>query len=314
MSTEVATQQTSRETMPMTSVGMANGEAGNRITPQNLGEVVKFAEVMSRAGKMLPPHLQGDVGACMAVALQAFEWEMNPFAVASKSYFVNQRVAYEAQLIAAVVNTRSGIEGRLRYEFEGEGNTLKCIVTGTLNGQECTYETPTFGQITPKNSPLWKTDPRQQLGYFAARSWARRHCPEVLLGVYDREEAATMKDVTPAQPQGTGLASRLSGGSNGFNADNVGATLDATDSSGAAKEPETDQSPAEGQTPASDFEDFPGDLPNADGDVIEAKREGRRAFHSGEPREAPDDFTDSEKTSWLMAWDAEADAMEAAAQ
>ncbi|WMT85611.1 recombinase RecT [Pelagibacterium sp. 26DY04] len=314
MSTEVATQQASRETMPMTSVGMANGEAGNRITPQNLGEVVKFAEVMSRAGKMLPPHLQGDVGACMAVALQAFEWEMNPFAVASKSYFVNQRVAYEAQLIAAVVNTRSGIEGRLRYEFEGEGNTLKCIVTGTLDGQECTYETPTFGQITTKNSPLWKSDPRQQLGYFAARSWARRHCPEVLLGVYDREEAATMKDVTPAQPQGTGLAARLSGGSNGFNADNVGATLDATDSSGAAKEPETNQSPAEAETPARDFEDFPGDLPNADGDVIEAKREGRRAFHAGEPREAPDDFTDSEKTAWLMAWDAEADAMEAAAQ
>jgi hypothetical protein len=129
---------------------------------------------------------------------------MNPFAVASKSYQVNGAIAYEAQLIAAVVNSRSGIKGRLRYKFEGEGNGLICTVTGTLDGDECEYTTPPIGSITTKNSPLWKSDPQQQLGYFAARSWARRHCPEVILGVYDRDEAEQFrgpdnaKDVTPS--------------------------------------------------------------------------------------------------------------------
>jgi len=53
-----------------------------------------------------------------------------------------------------------------------------------------------------KNSPLWKSDPDQQLGYYSARSWARRHFPELLLGVYTQEEmaAAPPRDITPQEP------------------------------------------------------------------------------------------------------------------
>jgi hypothetical protein len=198
---QLATQQ---ERIPMDAVGVTNTGNGTKIAPQNLGEVVKFAEVMSRADIALPKHLRGNAGACMAVALQALEWQMSPFAVASKSYSVGGAIAYEAQLIAAVVNTRSGIKGRLRYQFDGEGSALTCTVTGVLDGEECVYTSPTIGSITTKNSPLWKSDPQQQLGYFAARSWARRHCPEVILGVYDRDEAEDFrgpdkaKDITPA--------------------------------------------------------------------------------------------------------------------
>lgn len=187
------------------SVGISTGN-GSKIAPQNLGEVVRFAEVMSKADIAIPKHLRGNAGACMAVALQALEWEMSPFAVASKSYAVNGLIAYEAQLIAAVVNTRSSIEGRLKYSYSGEGSDLICTVTGTIDGDELTYTSPPMGQISPKNSPLWKTDPQQQLGYFSARSWARRHTPEVILGVYDREEAQQFhgpdnaKDVTPKSP------------------------------------------------------------------------------------------------------------------
>ena len=195
-----------QDKMPMNSVGMASTGAGSKIAPQNLGEVVKFAQVMARADIALPKHLRGNEGACMAVALQALDWEMNPFAVASKSYQVNGTIAYEAQLIAAVVNTRSGIKGRLRYTYSGTGNEMTCTVSGTIDGEEYTYTSPPIGGITPKNSPLWKTDPQQQLGYFSARSWARRYTPEVILGVYDREEAEQFRgpdnarDITPAQP------------------------------------------------------------------------------------------------------------------
>lgn len=197
---------TNTERLPMDSVGMSTGSTGAKIAPQNLAEVVKFAEVMCRADIALPKHLRGNAGACMAVALQALDWQMNPFAVAGKSYQVNGTIAYEAQLIAAVVNTRSGIKGRLKYAYEGAGNDMTCTVTGTLDGEEYSYTSPPIGSITPKNSPLWKTDPQQQLGYFSARSWARRYTPEVILGVYDREEAEQFqgpdnaRDITPAQP------------------------------------------------------------------------------------------------------------------
>ncbi len=197
---QVATRENS-----INSVSVTAGANGSSIAPQNLGEVVRFAEVMSKADIALPKHLRGNAGACMAVAMQALEWQMSPFAVASKSYSVNGTIAYEAQLIAAVVNTRSGIKGRLKYEYKGTGNDMTCTVSGVLDGEVYEYTSPSIGSITTKNSPLWKSDPQQQLGYFAARSWARRYVPEVLLGVYDREEAQDFqgadnaKNITPVQ-------------------------------------------------------------------------------------------------------------------
>ncbi|MBB3144885.1 hypothetical protein FHS21_001286 [Phyllobacterium trifolii] len=216
-----------RETS-INSVSVSTGANGTSIAPQNLGEVVRFAEVMCKADIALPKHLRGNAGACMAVAMQALEWQMSPFAVASKSYEVGGRIAYEAQLIAAVVNTRSGIKGRLKYQFDGGGPTMTCTVTGILDDEECVYTSPAVGNITVKNSPLWKSEPQQQLGYFSARSWARRHCPEVLLGVYDRDEvesfqgADNAKDVTPRPSIMERLAAnKPQGEQEGFDAANV---------------------------------------------------------------------------------------------
>ena len=222
---------TTQDRTPAATVGISSGN-GSKIAPQNLAEVIRFSEVMCRADIALPKHLRGNQGACMAVALQALEWEMSPFAVASKSYAVNGMIAYEAQLIAAVVNTRSGIKGRLKYRYAGSGDDMVCTVVGEIDGEVLEYESPRLGSITPKNSPLWKTDPRQQLGYYSARSWARRHCPEVLLGVYDRDEAASFqgpenaRDVTPERkPLSERLtASKPAGGgqpSEGFSTDHI---------------------------------------------------------------------------------------------
>ena len=66
---QIATREAS-----ITQVGIATGAGGSSIAPQNLGEVVRFAEVMCKADIALPKHLRGNAGACMAVALQALEW------------------------------------------------------------------------------------------------------------------------------------------------------------------------------------------------------------------------------------------------
>jgi len=191
-------------------VGMATDSRGGSLMPANFGEVVAFAKVMSRGGLALPRHLRENDGACMAVTMQALRWEMDPFAVANKTYSVNDRLAYEAQLVAAVVHTRAPIKGRPNYTYTGKGPTRRCIVTcEMLEGGTCEYETPEFGQITTKHSPLWKSDPDQQLGYFAIRSWARRYTPEVILGVYAREELIEAEPIRDVTPKGTGLAARL---------------------------------------------------------------------------------------------------------
>lgn len=185
-------------------VAITAGDNGFAVTPQTLSDIVEFAKFMCQSNAGIPQYLRGNAPDCAAITMQALKWNFDPFSVAQKSYKVKDVLAYEAQLIAAVVNTRSGIKGRLKYTYEGEGNSLTCTVTGILDGEEYAYTSPPVGSITTKNSPLWKTDPQQQLGYYSARSWARRYTPEVLLGVYDRDEAEEFrgpdkaKDVTPA--------------------------------------------------------------------------------------------------------------------
>lgn len=199
--TAVVTQDKIKADAPISSVG-----GGGMLQPRSLRDVVDFSQLMCKAGPAIPKHLRNEPGACMAVAMQAMRWEMDPFAVANKSYFVNDRVAYEAQLIAAVVNTRAGLRKRLSYSFDGEGQNLTCTVIGEFaDGTAQSYTSPRFGEIATKNSPLWKSDPQQQLAYYSARAWARRYVPEVILGVYDSDElenikVTPMKDVTPQNP------------------------------------------------------------------------------------------------------------------
>ncbi|ASY62475.1 hypothetical protein SJ05684_c10170 [Sinorhizobium sojae CCBAU 05684] len=187
-------------------VSLTSSDGGFAVTPQTLNDIVEFARFMALSNASIPSYLRGNAPDCAAITMQALKWGFDPFSVAQKSYKVKDVLAYEAQLIAAVINSRSGIKGRLKYQFAGEGDDLTCTVTGTLDGEDCVYTSPRAGNITTKNSPLWKTDPQQQLGYYSARNWARRHCPEVLLGVYDRDEAEEFrgpdnaKDVTPQQP------------------------------------------------------------------------------------------------------------------
>lgn len=152
-------------------------------------QFMEFAKMMALAGVALPKHLRENPGACLAVAMQASEWKMSPFQVANKSYSVNDRLAYEAQLINAVILRRAPIKSRFRVTYEGEAEHRKCTVEVTLLSDEVvSYTSPAVGKITVKNSPLWKSDVDQQLFYFSSRSLCRRHFPDVLLGVYTPDE------------------------------------------------------------------------------------------------------------------------------
>lgn len=185
------------------------GNLSGALLPKSLGEAMAFAQLMAKAKIGLPKHLRDEPGACMAIVMQALRWEMDPFAVANKSYSVNDRLVYESQLIAAVVHTRAPIIGRPAYVYTGEGETRQCTVTCVMaDGETRDYVTPPLNKITVRNSPLWKSDLDQQLGYYAIRGWARRHAPEVILGVYDREEVESMRDITPRNAP-SGVRERL---------------------------------------------------------------------------------------------------------
>lgn len=156
--------------------------------PQTYGEALEMAKMMC-AGVGVPAYLRGSPANCMAVLMQASRWGLDPYAVASKSYFVNDMIAYEAQLVNAVVNTSGALVGRLKIWWEGQDLNLRCFVEGQVKGEtETALLSQAIARVKVKNSPLWQVNPEQQLAYLTTRAWARLYIPEVLLGVYTPDE------------------------------------------------------------------------------------------------------------------------------
>ena len=186
---------------------------GQMFQPKDGRELMDMANLMSTAGLMVKDIYRDNPGACMGLIAVCAPYGMNPLQVSWKTYQTKADgpIAYEAQVIVAMANSSGAVQGTLRYRYEGEGQNRRCICSGTLRGDTQPVEvwSPPLSQITVKNSPLWKSDPDQQLAYYTGRSWVRRYKPEMLLGIYDVDEMEPVhigpdraRDVTPKPPKG----------------------------------------------------------------------------------------------------------------
>jgi hypothetical protein len=148
------------------------------------------AELMATSSCTVPKHLHGNTGDCFAIAMQALQWGMSPFSVAQKTFLVGGTLGYEAQLVNAVIQSSGAISGRFHYEYQGDGVNLSCRVGAVVKGEsDITWsQWLTSASVTTKNSPLWKSNPRQQLGYLQVKNWARSFTPGAILGVYSNDE------------------------------------------------------------------------------------------------------------------------------
>lgn len=201
----------------------------------NLNAMLTVSKVMSQSRQAVPKHLRGNEGGCLAVTMQAMRWNMDPFALATKTYTVDENapVAYEGQAVIAALNNSGLLANRLSYRWDGQwerivgrfkevesktkqdthGKPKKYIVpdwdfnkdeeglsvtvSATLVGEsEPRTLTLLMKQARTRNSPLWTEDPKQQLAYLAARRWGRLHAPDVIMGVYTPDE---LEDSTPPE-------------------------------------------------------------------------------------------------------------------
>lgn len=156
----------------------------------SMGSLMRFAEAMSQAVVMVPKHFHGKPADCLAITMQALRWGMDPFVVASKTYPINGILGYEAQLVVAVLKSSGAVVGRPHYEYRGDGPALECRAGFIPAGESEILWTEwlSSASVKVKNSPLWTTNPKQQMGYLQARSWARLYAPDALLGVYTADE------------------------------------------------------------------------------------------------------------------------------
>ena len=190
-----------------------------------LNQLTAFANLMADSRVSVPDHLAGKPADCMAIVMQAMQWGMNPYAVAQKTHLVGGKLGYEAQLVNAVISSSDAVTGRFHYKYGGDWsrctgtkeitvkkrgkhnseytaterirawndadeNGVFVQVGAVLRGEsQITWGEPVYlSSVVIRNSPLWVSNPKQQIAYLALKYWARLYTPDVILGVYTKEE------------------------------------------------------------------------------------------------------------------------------
>lgn len=208
----------------------------------SMEKMMTLAEYMAGGVSTLPSHLQKNKSDCLAVIMQAMQWNMNPWAVAQKTHTVKGKLGYEAQLVNAVITSLAPTKDRLHYEWFGEWSRVNGKFK-EVNGDNGPYRVPNWGlkdeeglgvdvwatlkgedeprkhtllltQARTRNSTLWADNPQIQLAYLAIKQWARLYCPDVILGVYtpdEYEQSTGLRDVNqrPTSTQGNERASNV---------------------------------------------------------------------------------------------------------
>lgn len=190
---------------------------GHSVSPLFSGhfdKMVQLAEMMA-SSRTLPTHFQGSPGDCLRLIEIAHRIGQSPYSLADGVYFVNGRMSYEGKIIAAMINASPRIKGSLSYEYKGEGEECNAtvekkgrrstiryrnrsvVVSGFLSGesQPRTVEVTAEMGATDASGAAdrWISDTDQMLAYYGARVWARRFAPEIIQGMYTREEMAEVE-------------------------------------------------------------------------------------------------------------------------
>lgn len=218
---EITTSASELETISTSSGALIMDSAA-------MDSMFRMSEIMASGRSTIPEHLRGNKGDCMAIVMQAVQWKMNPFAVAQKTHVVNGALGYEAQLVNAVIQSSGATVDRFNYEWYGswekiigKSKVMQKAATGKYGDKDykkaSEYRVPDYSmsdedglgvrvwatlkgeseprvldlllvQASVRNSPLWATDPKQQLAYLAVKRWTRLYAPDVILGVYTPDE------------------------------------------------------------------------------------------------------------------------------
>lgn len=221
------------------------------LLPASIEDLEQSARIIAYGGTA-PVALQGNPERCIGIAYQAALRRIDPVAFASECYVMpvkggGERLCFMAKLIKALIMRDVPFElgKELRIEYVGEGAQRYAIARGTPLGttRELIYTSPIFGQITPKNSPLWFSDPDLQFDYFASMRWARKHRPDVIMGMYTPDEMQMMAGESSTSPRKSPYAPQIAQAADG--SETLASPADG-DISGASVDVSADPPPPSG--------------------------------------------------------------------
>ena len=134
------------------------------------------------------------VFALIAIEL-ASRLRTSPLMVMQHLYIVYGRPAWSAQYVIAAINGSGKYDMELQFDekADAKGNPYSCVCWTEKDGRKVTGPIITMdlakaeGWID-KNGSKWKSMPQIMLRYRAASFFGRMNCPDLMMGMYTKEE------------------------------------------------------------------------------------------------------------------------------
>lgn len=170
--------------------------------PKMYEQAMEMATTVSKS-LLIPTHYRDKPADCFIAIYRAQKLGLDIFGFMEQAAVVKGKVFLQGQLVTALINKSGKIQGSLRFEYKGKGETRSCTVwgisteTGERIEETVTVQTAKDMGWWAQNA-LWKNMTDRMLGYRAASWFGRSHMPETLLGFgTEGEEVDTGKQAPP---------------------------------------------------------------------------------------------------------------------
>ena len=194
--------------------------------PAEFGARVQIAQALSKT-QFVPEAFRGKAEDCLVALDMAARLELNPLAVFSDIYIIDNRASFSSKFLIALVN-RSGRFSRIQYT-EGVDGMAEVTFSGwgESRGQRKTwkekvpnyYAQASFTELTSgevytsprvdmnfaekngwvqKNGSKWQSMPEIMCRYRAASILIKSVCPEIVMGLEWADDLQDAKEEKPA--------------------------------------------------------------------------------------------------------------------
>lgn len=157
----------------------------------------ELAQRMAKAlssSTIVPKEYQGNVSNALIAVEMAARLHTSPMMVMQNLYVVNGRPAWSSQYIIAMINGSGKYRGELQFELEGKGDSLSCYAWAEdrggnkVIGPKITMAMAKAEGWVNRNGSKWQTMPEVMIRYRAASFFGRMYCPDMIMGIYSRDE------------------------------------------------------------------------------------------------------------------------------
>lgn len=179
-------------------------ETGLTTVQNNNLSIFESAEKWQLASKMatslaqstiVPKDFQGNANNTLIAIELATRLQTSPIMVMQNLYVVYGRPSWSAQYIIAMINGSGRYDMELQFDEkpDSNGKPYSCTCWTEKNGRKVTGPEITMDLAKAegwydKNGSKWKTMPQMMLRYRAASFFGRMNCPDLMMGMYTKEE------------------------------------------------------------------------------------------------------------------------------